>query len=75
MTSEVGPDRQQAKLREFMSLLPLTIELAGLPHAEPGRYYSDGQLEVRANALRTAFKVARQLLIDVSKPAESDRPI
>jgi hypothetical protein len=71
MTSEVSPDRQQAKLREFMSLLPLTIELAGLPHAEAGRYYNDGQLEVRANALRTAYKFARQLLIDVSKPAEN----
>ena len=58
MTSETSPERQQAKLREFMSLLPLTIELAGLPHSEAGRYYNDGQLEVRATALRTAFKVA-----------------
>jgi len=33
-----GPDRQQQKVREFMSLLPLTLELAGLPRAEPGRY-------------------------------------
>jgi hypothetical protein len=70
MNNEQGGDRQQAKLREFMSLLPLTIELAGLPHAEAGRYFNDGQLEVRATAIRNAYKLARQLLIDVSKPAD-----
>ena len=26
-----GADRQQVKVREFMSLLPLTLEVAGLP--------------------------------------------
>ena len=71
MSTDTGGDRQQAKLREFMSLLPLTIELAGLPHSEPGRYFNDGQLEVRVIAIRNAFKLARQLLIDISKPAES----
>lgn len=69
MSNESG-DRQQAKLREFMSLLPLTIELAGLPRSEVGRYFNDGQLEVRVNALKTAYKMARQLLIDISKPAD-----
>jgi hypothetical protein len=63
-------ERQQAKLREFMSLLPLTIELAGLPHAEPGRYFTEGQMEVRVNAIRHAFVMARQLLVEISKPAE-----
>jgi hypothetical protein len=70
MNTEQGGDRQQAKLREFMSLLPLTIELAGLPHAEIGRYFNDGQMEVRVTAIKNAFKLARQLLIDISKPAE-----
>lgn len=69
MTPE-GGDRQQMKLREFMSLLPLTIELAGLPRAEPGRYFTEGQMDVRVNALRNAFKLARQLLVEVAKPAE-----
>jgi hypothetical protein len=69
MSTETGGDRQ-AKLREFMSLLPLTIELAGLPHCELGRYFNDGQLEVRATAIRNAYQMARQLLIDISKPAE-----
>jgi hypothetical protein len=70
MSTDAGGDRQQAKLREFMSLLPLTIELAGLPHAEAGRHFTDGQMEVRVNAIRNAYKLARQLLIDISKPSE-----
>jgi hypothetical protein len=70
MSTDAGGDRQQAKLREFMSLLPLTLELAGLPRSEPGKHFTEGQLEVRATTIRHAFKMARQLLIDVSKPAE-----
>ncbi len=60
-------DRQQQKIREFMSLLPLTLELAGLPRAEHGRYYNEGQIDARATTIRTAFKVARQLVLEVSK--------
>jgi hypothetical protein len=69
MTPE-GGDRQQARLREFMSLLPLTLELAGLPHSEPGRYFTEGQLDVRVTAIRNAFRLARQLLVDISRPSE-----
>jgi hypothetical protein len=63
-------DRQQAKMKEFMSLLPLTVQLAGLAHAEPGRPFSEGQLEARAMAVKQAYKVARQIVIDIAKPAE-----
>lgn len=66
MSSE-SPDRQQQKVREFMSLLPLTLELAGLPHAEPGRYFNEGQIEARATTVRAAYKVARQIILDVAK--------
>jgi hypothetical protein len=65
--SPEGPDRQQQKVREFMSLLPLTIELAGLPHAEAGRYYTEDQIEARAITMRTAYKVARQMVLEVAK--------
>ena len=64
-------DRQQAKMKEFMSLLPLTLELAGLPRADTGKPFSEGQLEARVMAVRNAYKVARQLVIDVSRPAEA----
>ena len=40
-------NEQQRRYREFLDLLPLTIELAGLPRSEPGRYYSEEQLESR----------------------------
>jgi hypothetical protein len=62
-----GADRQQQKVREFMSLLPLTLELAGLPHAEPGRYYSESQMDARATTIRTAYKIARQIVLEVAK--------
>ena len=63
-------DRQQAKMKEFMSLLPLTLEIAGLPKADPGKPFNEGQLEARVMAVRNAYKLARQLVIDISRPAE-----
>ena len=56
---------QQAKMKEFMSLLPLTLELAGLPRAETGRPFSGDQIEGRVMSVRTAFKAARALLKEV----------
>jgi hypothetical protein len=58
--------QQQLKQKEFMSLLPLTIEVAGLPPAEPGRHFTPEQMELRANTLRNAYKVARQLVVEIS---------
>jgi hypothetical protein len=66
MSSE-GIDRQQQKMNEFLRLLPLTAAIAGLPDCELGRQFTEGQLDVRATALRAAYKVARQLLLDVAK--------
>jgi hypothetical protein len=65
--STEGIDRQQQKINEFLRLLPLTIELAGLPKEERGKYFNDAQLELRANALRTAYRYARQLVLDIAK--------
>lgn len=67
MSSEVSADRQQQKVTEFMRLLPLTVEIAGLPKAEAGRHFNEGQMEVRANTLRLAYKFARQMVLDVAK--------
>jgi hypothetical protein len=66
MSSET-PDRQQQRIKEFMSLLPLTLAIAGLPDAEPGRPYSESQLESRATTVRTAYKFARQLIVEIAK--------
>ncbi len=62
-----GVDRQQQKVSEFLRLLPLTIEIAGLPRSELNKYFNEGQMEVRVNALRTAYKLARQLVLEVAK--------
>ena len=59
--------QQQMRQKEFMSLLPLIFEIAGLPKAEPGRHFTADQMEVRTMTLRTAYKVARQLLLEISK--------
>jgi hypothetical protein len=60
-------DRQRQKIGEFMQLLPLTLEIAGLPKCELGRHFNEGQMEVRANTIRTAYKLARQLILEVAK--------
>ena len=65
MSPEV--ERQQQKAKEFMSLLPLTLAVAGLPEAEAGKHFTESQLEARATTIRIAYKVARQIIVDVAK--------
>jgi hypothetical protein len=62
-----GGDRQQQKVQEFMRLLPLTLAVAGLPDAESGRHLNEGQMEARATTLRTAYKIARQIIMDIAR--------
>jgi hypothetical protein len=56
---------KQSRMTEFMKLLPLTLELAGLPKAETGRPFTGDQIEGRVMSIRTAFKAARALLKEV----------
>ena len=65
--STESPDRQQQKVREFMSLLPLTLAIAGLPDCEPGKHFNEGQMDARATTLKIAYKIARQIVIDIVK--------
>lgn len=62
-----GPDRQQQKVNEFMKLLPLTLAVAGLPNSAPGQYFTEGQLEARSTTIKAAYKIARQIILDVAK--------
>ena len=62
-----GVDRQQQKVQEFLRLLPLTLAVAGLPAADSGRHLNEGQMEARATTIRTAYKIARQIILDVAK--------
>lgn len=55
-------NEQQRRYKEFMDLLPLTLNLAGLPPSEIGKYYNQEQIETRLFALRHAYKAARGLV-------------
>jgi hypothetical protein len=65
--STESPDRQQQKVREFMSLLPLTLAVAGLPECEPGKHLNEGQMDARATTIKNAYKIARQIVLDIVK--------
>lgn len=67
--STEGADRQQQEMRNFLSLLPLTVEIAGLPQTEAGRFLNEGQMEVRATAIKNAYKVAKRVVREVAKEA------
>jgi len=62
-----GIERQQQKVQEFLRLLPVTLAVAGLPEAAPGQHLTDGQMEARATTIRSAYKVARQIIAEIAK--------
>lgn len=67
MDQQVSPEMKQNRMNEFLKLLPLTIELAGLPKAEIGRPLTPDQIEGRAMSIRMAFKAARSLVKDIGE--------
>jgi hypothetical protein len=66
-TEAVTPEMKQQRMKEFMSLLPLTIELAGLPTCEPGKMFTADQLDLRITHIRNAYKLARKLLREIAE--------
>lgn len=58
-------NEQQRRYKELLDLLPLTLALAGLPPSEPGKYYTEEQIEGRAFTVRHAHRAARQLVRDL----------
>ena len=67
MDQQVSAEVKQNRMTEFMKLLPLTIELAGLPKADPTRPFTPDQIEGRVLSLRAAFRAARALVKDVGE--------
>lgn len=63
------PSDQQRRYKEFLDLLPLTLSLAGLPHSEPGRYFTAEQIESRVFTIKHAYKCARQVARESVKPS------
>jgi len=58
----VDEETLRRRYREFLELLPLTINIAGLPASESPFNFTADQMEVRLHTLSTAFKLARQLV-------------
>ena len=67
MAEETTPELRQARMKEFMSLLPLTMDLAGLPMAPLGTLFNEGQMEVRVITIRNAYKLARALVKEIGE--------
>lgn len=65
MDQQVSNEAKNSRMTEFMKLLPLTLELAGLPKGDAARPFSSDQIEGRAMTIRTAYKVARTLVKDI----------
>jgi hypothetical protein len=65
--SDVSPDVKQARMTEFMKLLPLTLELAGLPRSSEDRLFIADQIEARVMSVRAAYKQARSLLKEIGE--------
>jgi hypothetical protein len=52
--------------KEFLDLLPLTLALAGLPHSETGKYYTEEQIEARLFTIKHAYRAARAVAKECS---------
>lgn len=67
MSDGVTPELKQNRMKEFMSLLPFTLDLAGLPKAESGRSFTADQIEARLMTVRTAYRMARNFVRDIGE--------
>ncbi|MCS6864738.1 MAG: hypothetical protein RMJ56_18080 [Gemmataceae bacterium] len=67
MDQPVSNELKQSRMTEFIKLLPLTLELAGLPKGEPGRPFTADQIEGRAMSVRTAYRIARNLIKEIGE--------
>ncbi|MGL6075973.1 MAG: hypothetical protein ACRC8S_17590 [Fimbriiglobus sp.] len=65
--SEATAEQKSARMKEFMQLLPLTTEIAGLPPCHPDRMFTTDQMEARLTAIRMAYKLSRNFLRDIGE--------
>lgn len=66
MSEPVSAELKQARMKEFVTLLPLTLEIAGLAKAQD-IHFNEAQMEARILSVKQAFKLARQLVRDVGE--------
>jgi hypothetical protein len=67
--SSADEEALKRRYREFLDLLPLTIEIAGLSTNSSPRSFTAEQMDARAQVLGQAFKLARQVVGDAIKGA------
>jgi hypothetical protein len=67
MSTDNTVEVRQQRIREFMQMLPLTMELAGLPKCQPNQLFTPDQMDLRVTTLRNAYKLARQLVREVGE--------
>jgi hypothetical protein len=65
--STADDETLKRRYREFLDLLPLTIEIAGLATNSSPRSFTSEQMEARAQVLSSAFKLARQVVREAIK--------
>jgi hypothetical protein len=53
-------------VQQFLHLLPLTLEIAGLPRGEAGKYFNEDQMDLRVQAIRKAYKHVQKLAKDLT---------
>lgn len=66
MSTDASSQQAQQRVNDFLRLLPLTLEIAGLPRSELGRNLSEDQMGVRVTQIKHAYKLARQLIVEVA---------
>ena len=67
MADEITPEVRTQRMKEFLSMMPLTLELAGLPKCAPGSLFTQDQMEVRVTVVRNAYKLANQLIREIGE--------
>ena len=67
MEPQASAEVKQSRMTEFLRLLPLTLELAGLSKADPNRPFTPDQIEGRVLSIRAAYKAARSLVKDIGE--------
>jgi hypothetical protein len=67
MSTDAGVEIKLQRMKEFVQLLPLTLELAGLPKAQPAQIFTADQMDLRVSQVRSAYKLARNLVKEMGE--------
>ena len=66
MADEITPEVRTQRMKEFLSMMPLTLELAGLPKCAPGSLFTQDQMEVRVTVVRDGEEMSKEEKISLN---------